>query len=241
MNNISSLIISTCAPLPLCFVGGWLLDKLDIQICELAFKYFGIPRYYTRGQNFEVVNLYWFEQYQKLAIQKNMSLDRYLGKFYLISILRVIKEELIFRCLIVKILSKISLQFADVSITRTIIINSYFAVIHVIDPKDDIRWRRAMIIKCFVLGIIYSVAYEKIGLLASIFLHLGHNFSVYYAITRYSLSGLPKQIKAIERSDLTETFYQIIVKDSIWYGWTLFYLARASIKICAKAKDCLIK
>lgn len=136
------------------------------------------------------------------------------------AIMTAIREEISYRFLLERvILPAISPQYAAFSMARTTISTLFFTAryLQYVSSKEGLTkevFCRAL------LSIVCSVAQEKFGLVASIFIHVGENLRIWKNQHNQSFSELIQKIIAIKFTDVVNTnqfygFFGGILKDAI--------------------------
>lgn len=108
------------------------------------------------------------------------------------------------------VLPCISTQFVDFSITRTSVSSLLFAARHL--QNDGSREALAgQFLNTFFIGVVCSIAKQKIGLVGAILVHIGFNLHAWQYMYNQNLVELVKKIKAIHVIDIIHPFQIVFV------------------------------
>lgn len=119
-------------------------------------------------------------------------------------IMTAIREEISYRFLLERvILPAISPQYAAFSMARTTISTVFFTARYLQYASSKKELTKEIICRAF-LSVVCSVAQEKFGLLASIFIHVGNNLAMWKYQSNQSFSDLVHKIIAIKFKDVID-------------------------------------
>ncbi|MDP1880493.1 MAG: CPBP family glutamic-type intramembrane protease [Parachlamydiaceae bacterium] len=144
----------------LCFVGGYALNSLSFQIINLFQKHLYTPGEFSIDKNRLISSLN----------KNNHSYEWYKGFIVYKFSVKAIRQELVYRFFLETILQKL---FNPVK--SSCFITAFFAIegLNIFASRNQ---NIMFFFKRAVLGFACSIVKQKIGLLATVFLHLGYNF-----------------------------------------------------------------
>lgn len=99
------------------------------------------------------------------------------------------------------VLPCISPQFAAFSIARTCVSSLWFAAAH-LQNNHSSGLLAGQFLNTALLGVVCSLAQQRIGLVASIFVHVGYNLYGWQWMYNQNLADVVKKIKAIRLIDV---------------------------------------
>lgn len=215
--NINSIASQYILPYTLSLVGGYVLNKVNMAIIQIAEKYLKLPITIQEGKNYKDYVDDIIENEKKDYDAKGIDFDRGLGRrLYSGCVIAPIREEIAYRYLLETIVLPMILpKFGVFSIERTCISTILFASVHLHNPYPS-KVLAAQFCHTTILGFICSLAQERFGLISSIFIHMGYNLNASQYKLNLKFSDMPKKIKAMHLTDfisfdkINTIFFQFI-------------------------------
>lgn len=202
MNAISSIITNKYVASSLCLIGGYALNSVTTAVNRFAVEHFGIPIDWQDGKEYNEFVRDQVEANKTSANLCGIGLDRQLGATLLDFTTYAIREEISYRFLLETIvLPCIFPQFAAFSIARTCVSSALFAAAHLNNPSPQ-EALAGQFLHTAILGVICSLAQDRIGLLGSIFVHIGFNVYGWQRMYNQNFSETVKKIRAVNLLDV---------------------------------------
>lgn len=221
MNILNVVIGNKFLASSLCFVGGYALNSASIAINRFAVKYLRLPMDLFDGQDYETYTTKIVEQNRQYTSLHGIGLDRQLAALLSdFTIQFAIREEISYRFLLeTVVLPCISPQFAVFSMARTCVSSLLFASFHLHNPLS----REALTGQFFntaLLGVICSLAQQRMGLIGAVFVHVGYNLHGWQYMYNQNLTEVVKKIRALHLIDVIHpikvfTFLSHFIDDAL--------------------------
>lgn len=200
--NITNFVSHKLLLPTMCLVGGYALNKSLLAMNQIAAKKFGLPIDILDRKDYETYTQATNEATKGMADFLDMGFDRAVGANLSTFTMFAIREEISYRFLLEKmVLPRLFSQFAVFSIARSCVSSLLFAGLHLHNPLSK-EVLAGQFINTAILGMISSIAQNRIGLVASIFIHIGFNLHAGQYIFNITLSEVPKKIKAVHIIDV---------------------------------------
>lgn len=202
MHIVNFIITNKFLASSLCFVGGYALNGASLAVNELAVKYLGLPIDIKNGQKSSEYTDNLVKANNQFADLNGIGLDRQLGTVLSDFTAIAIREEISYRFLLETIvLPCICPQFAAFSIARTCASSLWFAAAHLQNNHSNGELA-GQFLNSALLGVVCSIAQQRIGLVGSIFVHVGYNLYGWQWMYNQNLADVIKKIKAIHLIDV---------------------------------------
>ncbi|MGD2168752.1 MAG: CPBP family intramembrane metalloprotease [Chlamydiota bacterium] len=202
MNALNIALTNKFVTSSLCFAGGYSLNSISLSINRLAVKYLKLPIDIHNHQEYDEYTNNCVEANRRVANLLGIGLNRQLGTALSDFTIFGIREEISYRFLLEKIvLPHIFPQFAVFSFARTCVSSLFFAAAHLQNdaPSEPLA---GQFFHTAILGMVCSLALERIGLVGSVFVHIGFNLYAWQHMLNENLTGVVEKIKAIHLVDV---------------------------------------
>lgn len=197
----------------LCILGGYALNKVCLLVNQFAAKNLGLPIDLLEHQEYNVYTHNIVEANRQVAASSGINLDRLLGVTLSNWTVIAIREEISYRFLLETIVLPYFVpQVTVFSITRTCVSSLLFAARHLTNNFSD-EVLAGQFLNTALLGVVCSVAQQNIGLLGSIFVHIGYNLHAWQSVYNVDLRGTVKNIRAIHLCDIVYPCRILIIVD----------------------------
>ncbi len=202
MDILNFIVNNRCLAFSACFVGGYALNSASLVVNRMAVKYLGLPIDVHNHQEYDEWSANLVKANKRFAILNGIEFDRQLGALLYDFTAIAIREEISNRYLLETIvLPCICPQFAAFSIARTCVSSLLFAAAHLQNnhPSEALA---GQFFDTALLGLVCSLAQQKIGLVGSIFIHVGYNLYGWQYTYNQNFVDVAKKIKAIQLIDV---------------------------------------
>lgn len=202
MNVLNFIITSKPLAVTACFVGGYALNAASLAVNQIAVKIFGLPIDMMNHQKYDELTNNLIKANEECAYRSGIGINRHLGAILSNVTACAICEEISYRFLLETIvLPCICPQFAAFSIARTSVSSLLFAARH-LQINGSSEYLAGLFLNTALLGIVCSLAQQRIGLVGSIFVHVGFNLYAWQWSLNQNLADVIKKIKAIHIIDV---------------------------------------
>ena len=213
-----------------------------MAVNQFAVKYLRCPFDIQNHQMYDQYSNNLVEANRKVAASQGIDLGRLLGATLWDVTTFAIREEISYRFLLETIvLPRISPQFVTFSVARTGICSLLFDTQHLTNNHAQ-QLLTVQFFNTFLLGIVCSLAQQKIGLIGSIFIHMRYNLHAWQYMYNQDLTKALKKITAIHLIDTIHpikfaTFVAQFISDIV----VPFALAYRVIHQCSRYVTTTIK
>jgi hypothetical protein len=204
MNIVNFIITNKFLASSLCFGGGYALNGALLVVNQLAVRYLGLPIDMQNGQEYNEFADNQVKNCKHFAHLYGVGLDRLLGAYLSDCTVIAVREEISYRYLLETIvLPCICPQFAAFSIARTCVSSLWFAAAH-LQNNGSSGALAGQFLNTALLGAICSLAQHRIGLVGSVFVHVGFNLYGWQYMYNQNLADVTNKIKAIRLIDVID-------------------------------------
>lgn len=220
MNAINLAFTRQYFVYPACLIGGYVLHTALMFMNQIAAKRFSYPCDLLDNQTYETYTETTLAEMQTLAKKEGLEFSRRLGIGLRNFIIDATVREISYRFFLEAILLRsIFRRFGSYAIPSACLSNLLFTARFVEAPfSPDVI--RGLSINSAVLGVICSIAQAKIGLLASVFIHIGYNYHGWQYIYNQNFRDSIQRIRAMHLSDICH--YGRILEDFIFEAEQLY-------------------
>jgi hypothetical protein len=210
---VVSYLTTNALPTIGCFAGGYALHTVTIEMNQFLAKTMGLPIDMWERLSSEDFKHSEMTRAQQTAVKNNISIQREIGRRFVNAALSAIREEWFFRSNLERIvLPALYSPFATHSIARLCISGLIFGGLHLNNinhiPEEVqeplLSYKKQAVygqgINTVFLGLACSLAQEKFGLVAAIFLHLAYNLHGIQYVFNISVRDLTNGVREIPLS-----------------------------------------
>ena len=196
-----SNLMSLCT-LPSSLLGGMALSKTTLRLNRFAVTHLGIPIDMFEGKSdvqYAQANLKFADIAARLH---GVSLERYLGIALCTYMNGAIREEIVYRFLLERIvLPKLFPKLEHFSMTRACISTLIFSAMHLRNPSP-LQAQAGQCINVAFLGMITSLAQKHLGLASAIMIHIGFNINGWKYLFNQDCYNILSKLSFVKPGDI---------------------------------------